>query len=94
MSLLNLPISDIITFQFNCKLNIMNAVHQNSSILDYRSSHLQVLFNLLYLKYSQNEQENTCAGITFQKNCGTTGLQLYVKRDFSTGVSLRVLLNS
>ena len=45
----------------------------------------------LFLKISQNAQENTCKGVSFLKVFQEWGLQLYWKWDFHTSVFLWVL---
>ena len=44
----------------------------------------------VFLKISQNSQENTCVGVSFLQ---VLGLQLYEKRDSNTGVFLWILRN-
>ena len=42
----------------------------------------------VFLKISQHIQENTCVGVSFSINLQAFSLQLYLKRDSSTGVFL------
>ena len=42
----------------------------------------------VFLEISQNSQENTCARVSFFKKLAGVSLQLYYKRDSSTGVFL------
>ena len=44
--------------------------------------------NRVFLKISHNSQENTCVGVSFLIKLQASGLQLYLKRDYDTGVSL------
>ena len=42
----------------------------------------------LFLKISQNSQENTCAEVSFLINLQANSLKLYLKRGSNTGVLL------
>ena len=41
----------------------------------YKSSRLQMFFKKVFLKMSQISQENTCAGVTFNKVIGPRAVQ-------------------
>ena len=45
----------------------------------------------VFLKISQNSEENTCTRVSFLIKLKASGLQLYKKRDSSTGFFLRIL---
>ena len=51
----------------------------------------EVFFKKLFLKISQNLQENTYAGVPLLIKLRTLGLQLYLKSDFGTDVSMWIL---
>ena len=44
----------------------------------------------VFLKFLQNSQENSCTRVSFLIKLQTWGLQLYYKRDSSTGVSCEI----
>ena len=43
---------------------------------------------MLFLKISQNSQENNCVRVSFLTKLQTLGVQLYQKRNSGTGVLL------
>ena len=47
-----------------------------------------MLYKKVFLKISQNLQENTCAGASLSITFQTGSLQLYLKKDYGTGVAL------
>ena len=52
-----------------------------------------VMWKKLFLKNSQNPQENTCAGISILITLQVLGLQLYQKREFNKDVFVWILKN-
>ena len=56
----------------------------------FRSSRPEVFSKQLFVKVSQNSQENTCVRVSFFNKVAGWGLQLYLKKDSSTGVFLRI----
>ena len=44
-----------------------------------------VLWKMVFLKISQNSQENACVGVSFLIKLQAAGLQLYSSRDSKTG---------
>ena len=49
---------------------------------------------MVFLKISQNSQENTCAGVSFLIKLQKSGLQHYLKRDSSTGEFCKIFNNT
>ena len=49
-----------------------------------------VLWKNMFLEISQNSQENTCARVSFLIKLPASGLQLYSKSEFGTGICLPV----
>ena len=47
----------------------------------------------VFVKISQNSQENTCVKVSFLTKSQARGLQLYLKRESGTGVFLWILRN-
>ena len=50
------------------------------------SSHLRSSIKKVFLKISQNSQENTCVGVSILINLHASGLQLYQKKETTTQV--------
>ena len=59
-------------------------------IYDLEAATRDALWKKVFLEISQNSQENTCASLFLNKVVGPA-LQLYLKRDPSTGVFLWIL---
>ena len=58
-----------------------------------KQSHGGVLWKKLFLKSSQNLQQNTCVRVSFIKKLQTWGMQFYQKRDTDTDDFLWILWN-
>ena len=59
----------------------------------FRSSRPEVYCKKVFLKISQNSQENTCTKVFFSIKLQAWDLQLYQKRDSGTGLFLWILWN-
>ena len=53
----------------------------------------RVLSKKVLLEISQSSQENTCARVSFLIKLQASGLQLYFKKGYGTGVFLWILWN-
>ena len=57
----------------------------------FRNNHWRSSIKKVFLEILQNSQENTCATASFSIKLQALVLQLYLKRDFGTGVLLWIL---
>ena len=61
----------------NLLWKVVDVVYSKKKLKKKRSSHRSFYLKKVFLKISQNSQENICVGVTFLKNVQAWGLQLY-----------------
>ena len=72
-------------------LNGQTFISRNKVARMFRCSHRRCSVKKVFLEISQNSQENTCARVSFLIKLQASGLQLYYKRDYVTGIFLWIL---
>ena len=70
--------------------NLFKVTNKETRAMSLQKQLTDVLSKKLFLKILQNSQENTCARVSFLIKLPASGLQLYSKSDFGTGICLPV----
>ena len=79
---------------WNVQEKLIFHVHELLQINRLWSSHQRCSIKKVFLKFSQNSQENTCAGVSFLIKLQALGLQLYQKGDSGKVVFCKILKNT